>query len=247
MKRYIHSLMAVVAFFCAVPALAEPFEEFLQQPDATVRDRVIPYRSTPQILTSSNLDADVVRFVENGYAVLGFSSFIGAHQRLERAQRQGRRLRAEVVIYSSTYIDTESRGSVIMPHPFGIPGAVVTPMEFSRYDQTAVYLARLRPEQIGFGFGMSPLTPGQALTLGSGRGFVVAHVVRGSPAFDAGIIRGDIVLTIAGRDVSTPERLLEVRRDLAGQTADVEILRGGEPRTHHLTVPAAPTNQDGRR
>lgn len=247
MKKTISIVGASLALALAGPALAEPFEDFFQEADPSLRDRVVPFRSTPRIFTSFDIQADGLRLCEDGYAILGVSSFVGPPGDLDRAQRQGRRIRAEVVIYSSTFVDTRSGGSVIMPHPFGLPGALVTPMEFSRYNQTAFYFARLRPEEIGIGVTYRSLRLDQARELGSSRGLEIVCVIRGSPAFDAGIILGDIVLTLAGRDVSTRDRLERVKVEYASQTVDVEISRAGETRTLQLTLPVASLGSGDRR
>ena len=119
----------------------------------------------------------------------------------------------------------------------GMPGAMATPMSFQRYKQTALFLSKLRPEKLGIGVQYSPLSTEQAQALGTNKGIYVNLVVRGSAAFEADLIPGDIILKVAGQDYSTPEKMSRVKADYAGQTVPVEIIRGGQSKTLQIKLP----------
>jgi S1-C subfamily serine protease len=62
-------------------------------------------------------------------------------------------------------------------------------------------------------------------------GLVVKSVVSGSPAFNANVLRGDIILKISGEDViDFPSFQKQIER-MAGQTVSLDILRGDTPKT----------------
>ncbi|WP_216323155.1 S1C family serine protease [Deinococcus aestuarii] len=67
-------------------------------------------------------------------------------------------------------------------------------------------------------------------------GLTVVQVEEGSPAQQAGLRVGDILLALGGEGVRHPRELLERVRDLAGQTVTARVLRGGEETDVTLTV-----------
>jgi len=87
-------------------------------------------------------------------------------------------------------------------------------------------------ESTGFGVTMSPLTPDVRRRLRipeDTQGVLVTAVEQGSPAFRSGILRGDVILEVNRRAVSTPgeaSRLLSQVPD--GSTAFFLILRNGQ-------------------
>ncbi|MCS6802010.1 MAG: trypsin-like peptidase domain-containing protein [Chloroflexota bacterium] len=73
-------------------------------------------------------------------------------------------------------------------------------------------------------------------------GVEIAEVIAGSPAARAGLSRGDIITSVAGkpvRDVNELRRVLEEQR--VGQTVTVEFTRGGRPQSAQVTLQAWPT------
>lgn len=84
----------------------------------------------------------------------------------------------------------------------------------------------------GFGITMSPLTPDIMRRLRipeDTRGVLVSAVEQGSPAFRSGVQRGDVILQVNRRPVSTPteaSRLLSQVPD--GSTAFFLLLRNGQ-------------------
>lgn len=58
-------------------------------------------------------------------------------------------------------------------------------------------------------------------------GIMVAGVLQGGPADNAGIIPGDVILQIAGKPIYDPQQAIEMITDLKpGSNVDIEILRG---------------------
>lgn len=62
------------------------------------------------------------------------------------------------------------------------------------------------------------------------RAVLVVGVTDGTPAASAGVLVGDVLLTLNGRRLSSPDDLLDLLvGDLVGQSAVVGLLRGGRP------------------
>jgi S1-C subfamily serine protease len=79
---------------------------------------------------------------------------------------------------------------------------------------------------------------GQAVRLGAGQrgaqatdapdtAVLVVQVVDGSPAEQAGLLVGDLLTGIDGRPLDSPDRLLEALSGRGGQTATLQVRRGG--------------------
>jgi len=64
----------------------------------------------------------------------------------------------------------------------------------------------------------------------------------GSPAAAAGLVIGDVIVTIAGHAIAEPGDLLTVLQpDRVGKTVTTSIMRGGEPRELQVTVGERPS------
>ncbi len=98
--------------------------------------------------------------------------------------------------------------------------------------------SRARPEEqgeqasAGFGITLSPITPDVERSLrlpADTEGVLVSAVEPGSPAFRSGIQRGDIILQVNRRSVTTPsEASRQLDQVASGSTAFFLILRGGQ-------------------
>jgi serine protease Do len=69
-------------------------------------------------------------------------------------------------------------------------------------------------------------------------GVAVTKVMEGTPAAEAGLQEGDVIVRIAGQVVKTPQALqLAVERSPIGDRVELQVVRGGE--TIDLTYQAA--------
>lgn len=73
------------------------------------------------------------------------------------------------------------------------------------------------------------------------QGAVVAAVVEGTPAAEAGLQRGDIIVAMDGREIrSMPELAGLIQRQQPGDTVEMTVRRGGEELTLDVTLQARP-------
>ncbi len=246
-KRSIQTAILSLALAVSCPAVAGPFEDFFQASGARVEDG-IRSKSPPQVFTSNDLDADVRRLLEDGYFIVGASSWVGTPEDAKATAKFAKKIRASRVLVQYRYIETVSGGTQIVMLPLTFGGMIgnAQPVSYARYEQTAYFFVKAKPEKIGLGLVLEPLTPIQVRAAGSGKGLSISVVVRGSPAFDAGMIAGDIVLKIAEQDASTLDRIAQIKADYAGQTVPVEIIRDGQPQILEITMPAAAPVQTAR-
>jgi len=104
-----------------------------------------------------------------------------------------------------------------------------------------------RPERGYLGVGLQPLDENIADSLGlpKDRGEIVRTVVAGEPAARAGIQQGDVILKVAGRDV-TPDETVSylIANTSVGTRVPVEIIRGGRRMTLQVQVGQRPTEEE---
>ena len=80
------------------------------------------------------------------------------------------------------------------------------------------------------------------LSLAQRTAVIVVNVTSDSPAAAAGLVIGDVIVTIAGHAIAEPGDLLAVLQpDRVGKTVTTSILRGGEPRELQVTVGERPS------
>ena len=71
---------------------------------------------------------------------------------------------------------------------------------------------------------------------------IVVNVSSDSPAAAAGLVMGDVIVSIAGHAIAEPGDLVAVLQpDRVGNTVTTSILRGGEPRQIQVTVGERPS------
>jgi len=71
---------------------------------------------------------------------------------------------------------------------------------------------------------------------------IVVNVSSDSPAAAAGLVMGDVIVSIAGHAIAEPGDLVAVLQpDRVGNTVTTSILRGGEPRQLQVTVGERPS------
>ncbi len=104
-----------------------------------------------------------------------------------------------------------------------------------------------RPERGYLGVGLQPLDESIAASLGLAkeRGELVRSVVPGEPAAKAGIQQGDVIVRVAGREVTPDETVSYIIANTSvGSKVPVEIIRDGRRRTLQVEVGQRPTEEE---
>lgn len=81
------------------------------------------------------------------------------------------------------------------------------------------------------GVGVTPVALARPLAASVGRGYaaLVSSVDEQGPAQAAGLVQGDIIISVAGAPITGPAELRDVVGEHPGDSVVVEILRGGAP------------------
>lgn len=244
---------------------ASGFQSFYR-PTATTQQlqalRANPPPDTPELRQASfPVERAISEANREGYLVMGYSSFNGAHGSDSSALAEGKRVGADLVlVFNPRYTGTRS-GAMPITTPtsqttyyngtasaYGTGGYATAygsgtattygsrttyiPFHVNRFDFMTVYLFKVH---VHVGWILRPLTDAQRQTLGSNSGAYVENVVNGSPAFDANILPGDIVTAVDGHPLGNAQTLAYLKSRY-GEPVTFTIYRNGS----YLTKTFAP-------
>src|SRR5208337_4473772 len=91
-------------FACARP-YAQYYHDNMQGQDISI---LIFATGEPTAFRGNDPEVDNMKMVEDGYWMLGYSSFTGPQQHENQAIEQAKQLKASVVVIYSKYFDTKS-------------------------------------------------------------------------------------------------------------------------------------------
>jgi len=111
-------------------------------------------------------------------------------------------------------------------------GRIIRPFVGVRYTQITSDVAKARGLSVSYG-----------VLIGEGKGATEVAVLPGSPAEKAGILSGDIILTLDGVKLDQAHSFASlIRQKTVGSTVSVKIVRGGSEQMLRITLSEAPLN-----
>jgi len=90
----------------------------------------------------------------------------------------------------------------------------------------------------GVGLRVLEISPQDAQRLGTQKGVIVSAVRRGSPAFDADILPGDLLTSIGGHTVFDREGTMTQLLAAYGSDVEMTLVRRGAVSTKTVHIPA---------
>jgi len=234
------------------------FKSAVAEPHPTMaeydRYNIAAYAGEPRV-HFQHFDDDVGRRLhEDGFALLGVSSFNGVAEDEGTIKRVAKSIGAEVVIAESRYSHTVSGAVPITTHSpqtFQSSGTVQTssgnwatysgtttgtvsqtrymPYSVARYDQSASFWARTARPRI-LGATASEMTQEDRQKVGANQGIRIVACARDSPAWAANILAGDFILAVNAQPIDSAQGFVERLLQLAGQTVTLSVMRGAERR-----------------
>lgn len=186
----------------------------------------------PEIYRGGSKEGDDARMLEDGFDMLGYSSFEAGDVSPDLLTNHAEKVKADrVLVY--TRLRGKSPASMKLQqlrekklkkegvHPQGSTDTA----QQAIYSYYASYWIRLPPPIVGL-----------HVKGGNAGGLVVLAVIKESPAARAGIIRGDILSSIGDMKMSGPEALAQAAEQFQGQTVDVVFLRNSVPHRQSITL-----------
>ena len=224
---------------------------------------VQPFTGEPTVIASSgNPSNDVDAMYTRGFGPIGSASFNGPLRGIAGAIDQAKKVGAQYVVVSQQFAQTVSGVipiTTFSPQTTYTSGTVnaygsggfatgnyngtsttynqqttYIPYSVQRYDQRAIFFGPLARQ--GIGMRLVEITPQDAERLGTEKGVKITAVRRGSPAFEADILPGDILTLVGGRPVNDQAEAVAQLQAAYGSDVVVSLLRGGNviAKTIHL-------------
>jgi S1-C subfamily serine protease len=137
----------------------------------------------------------------------------------------------------------DARGALLGMSTLGPPGQVLA-IPYATIDRIVPQLLRDGRVTRGWlGVGLRPVAVPDALhdVAGQPAGMMVMSIVAGGPAASAGVVAGDILLTVNGASVRGIRRLAaQLDEASVGRTVELRLIRGGEVHSVEAFVAAKP-------
>lgn len=253
--RTIFALLTVALLSsCASNPYKDFYADNTKGKDLSTLPVIIPSEK-PTLIKGFDPMEDSKKMTREGYLMLGYSSFHGAYQDTSDALDFAEKIKAEIVIVYSKQTGTKS-GALPMTMPtsqtsyssgnatlygsngntYNAYGSGTTttygtqtnhiPFSIDQYDQGAQFWIKGKPSI--FGAYAVELTEEKRKEISSNKGVEIAAVVKGSPAFNADFLEGDIIKKINKSDASTTSDFNNLIESNAGKTVEIEIIRSGK-------------------
>lgn len=254
MRRWALLLGSLLLAGCVTNGYKEFYTELPAAQDILTH-RAAPAPAEPKVdHLAGRFDDYSSQYARAGYVPIGYSSYNGPDGADSGALEQAKALGADVVVILSPQYTETRTASIPITTPttqtshtnstatvYGSGGSATgsgtattttygtqtnyIPVSTRRYDFQAVYLVK---RKYSFGAQFEPLTDEERASIQSNKGVRIAAVVNDTPAFEADVLVGDIVVSANGRSISRPEVFSDIISASAGQTIELVLIRNGQ-------------------
>lgn len=233
---------------------SNPYKDFYHSITSPAENpRLVAHSGEPEIRSgTADAEADIRRMREDNYRMIGYSSFTAGSVDRDQAVQVGKELGAAVVLHYSKYSHTRSG---VMPFTVpqtttsyhsgtvNVPGGgsarysgtttnygtttTFIPYSVDRYDYSASYW--VKTQRGGLGIYAEDTTPRQKQEIGGNRGVVITAVKKGSSAYRADVVAGDILIKIGDDIIRDKPALFEIAPTYYGRSGvPLVFFRNGE-------------------
>ena len=206
------------------------------------QDWPVSLRSDAGALRVGNLVLALGRPGRTVQATLGIVSALGDGWRTPAGGHVDRYLQTDVVMYPgfSGGPLVEAGGQIVGINTSALlrGTSLALPVEtLTATVETLVQHGRIPRGYLGIGLQSVRLPAGLQEDLDQESGLMVMSVEAGSPASQAGIVQGDIIVTFYGQAMGQPDDLQQaLTKDRVGKQTDLRLIRGGQPLSLSVVV-----------
>lgn len=214
----------------------------------TQQKGLVSQQAAPETLMFSGKkkDEDNISMLENGFDLMGVSAFKAPDLSPTLGVAHGKAIKADQILVYVKQAASKTPASQMQFYKEAIKkGQVLTEkdvvVEKKEFDYIATYWAKLPPPALGV--HMVKLVPQKDLdeeeraeAKQGAQGLKILAVIHDSPAEQAGIMRGDQLLSINENKLNKPEDLFAQISKLRGKTIPMTLLRNGEKNTVTVTL-----------
>lgn len=182
----------------------------------------------PKIYRGKDQVADYKRMLENGFDMVGYSSFRGLDVAPEKATEQAKTIKADLVLVyaeqkastpASVQIEQARKAKKAQNQNEAASADTLMPQDQKLYEYFASYWVKLAPPLIGVHVEANTKDEKPF-------GLRVVAVVKESPAAKATIQEDDVLTRIGDVALDKPAALTQAAQRYAGQTVEVLYMRG---------------------
>ncbi|MCW9034010.1 MAG: PDZ domain-containing protein [Rhodospirillales bacterium] len=245
--------------FLAGCVLGNPYQQFYTPNSGLsedTRSQLIPSKGNPIVFRGTTREKDVDRMTSDGYVKIGTSGFIGVEESEESAIAHAKKIGADRVVLYKNFSHTEN-DMILITEPnnqtsyhsgslssgSSYQGTTTTygtqtsyiPYTTRKYDHGATFWSKIR--RGGLGITIADLTPQQKAEIGSNKGVSVLAVIKGSAAYEADIVPGDILRFIDKEQVEDTRSVGKQIKFFFGKTANLELWRNGKKIQKAVFIP----------
>ena len=190
-----------------------------------------------KMYVSNHKEDDDISMLESGYDMIGSSGFTAGEVPPEQALAHAKTLKADTVLVYSKYGSAKtSSGKMQMIKEAAKLGKELTEkdlaVEPTNYKYYASYWAKLPAPLLGVHvIKLAKKESEDNDKVVEYEGLKVLAVIKDSPAANAGLKRGDVLLKLANNKLNKPEELSNVVRQHQGKEVAVEFERNGQKNT----------------
>lgn len=250
---------AAGALLIAGPAQANDWEKFYRPIMPTVE--LMPSTTEPELVpTTSDPQTDVGNMWRKGFAAIGYTSFNTSNDKTADAMKLARKLKARYVIVSTSLLSSHTsavpltlpntttsstNGTVSAYGSSGSASGTYTgttttygtqttyiPITINRFEKNAIFF--MEAPKRGAGIRLRDLNDKEVAAVETRRAFVVMFVRDDSPAYNADLLPGDIVLQVNGLPADPATWQAATRSE---GPMKVHCLRNGQPRDIAIVIP----------
>lgn len=237
-----------------VAGCANPYAKFYtDQTGGIFPENIEALAGNPSVFSGTDLQKDYDSMMENGYVVLGYSSFNGESTNKKMALAQAKKVNASRVLLYENYSGTVS-GSMPLTLPetqmsttningnvYGSGGyasysgtgmtttygtkTTYIPYSVNRYDYFASYWGKVKKFRLGL--YVEEMDASKRARIQSNKGVIVSAVVKGTPAFNADIFKGDVIKRIGDIEISGEPDFMAALDKFEGKKTNFLIYRDG--------------------
>jgi hypothetical protein len=272
MKRTVKNLVVIagISAYVVLVGCASGFEKYYApMPGAETVAKNPRFERPPAVPVvfahSAALTAAAAQLEEQGYILIGTSSFYGPASKVTKSQAvtQGEKIGAALILIKSQYMDTVTQtipvtvpnaprvstvntagtvstygnggyatGNYNSTSTITSPGGSSTysfPYSVSRNTFFASYWVKQDVLRMRLGVNAVVIPEAMRAQLRRNTGVYALSVVRGTPAFNANVMRGDVIVKFNGEDVIDPAGYGGLLTKYAGQTVTLGLMRDGNP------------------
>ncbi|MEZ0210209.1 MAG: PDZ domain-containing protein [Methylophilus sp.] len=200
----------------------------------------------PQLLSGTRRDDDNINMLENGYDLMGLSAFEAGDISPEQAISHGRSIQADMIlVYVKKSGNATPASKMEVIKEAVKKGQALTEKDMAidpgKYRYYATYWAKLPPPVLGVHVvklvaRKSSQEDEQPQVTDASEGVRVIAVIHGSAAEQAGVLRGDQLLSINQEKVNDAAALSSLVRRFKGNTVTINIQRQSEPLSLKVTL-----------